>query len=123
MGDVAVNDTLQLLASGANPAAGNSGDLDNPDCRGVVVVVDITAFTSGSITVIIEGKDPVSGKYYTLLSSAALAAAATTTLTVYPGAVVTANVSANANLPRIYRVRWTVSSPVLTVSIGSNRLV
>src|ERR1700752_4083149 len=97
-----INESILCLASGANPSAGNSGDLDNFEASGCHVIVNISAFTSGSITVIIEGKDPVSSQYYTLLSSAALGAAATTVLRVFPGSTVTANLAANDCVPRIW---------------------
>jgi hypothetical protein len=117
-----VNENILCLASGANPAAGNTPDFDNIANKGVAVVVDMTAFTSGTFTVIIEGKDPLSGKYYPLLTSAALGAIATTVLSVYPGGPATANLAANANLPRVWRVRWTSATPVLTVSVAANTL-
>jgi hypothetical protein len=73
-------------------------------------VVDITAIGGGAtLTVTIEGKDPVSGKYFTLLASSALNATGTTTLTVFPGAPVSANASANATLPRTYRVKYALA--------------
>lgn len=111
-------------AAGAISANGNSANFNNNGGRGVKVVVDITALagTSPTLTVIIEYKDPASGKFITLLSSAALAAVATTELTVYPGAVVTANVSANNSLPKTWRVRWVIggtAGPIVTASIGA----
>lgn len=91
---------------------------------GVIVVVDITAYTSGSITVTLQGKDPTSGKYYTILASAALAAAATTTLRVFPGATAAANTAANDVLPAVWRVNVAVADATsITYSIGATVLV
>lgn len=104
-------------------ANGNSPDLDNVGA-GVKVVVDITAVagTAPTLTLVIEYKDPASGKYITLLTSAALGSIATTELTVYPGAAVTANVSASNYVPKTWRARWTVGGtggPSITAAIGA----
>lgn len=107
----------------AASASGNSNTLDNQFCRGVTVVVDITAITgtSPTLTVIIEGYDSTSGKFYTLLSSAALSAVGTTALTVYPGIAASANVAASAILPEFWRVRYTIggTTPAVTATIGA----
>lgn len=113
-----------LAAAGAISANGNSGDQPNNGGRGIKVVVDITALsgTTPTLTVVIEYKDPASGKYVMLLTSAVLSTIATTELTVYPGAAVTANVSASNNLPKTWRVRWTIggtATPIVTASIGA----
>lgn len=73
--------------------------------KGIRVVIDITAVTATpAITVTIQGKDELSGKYYTLLASAALATTGTTVLTVYPGLATVANVTIGMPLPLIWRV-------------------
>lgn len=63
------------------------------------LVIDITEFTAGSLTVTIQGFDPASGKKYTILASAALAAVATTVLKVGPALTAAANLVANDALP------------------------
>ena len=86
-----VNPTLNRLStieltpisrSAAISASGN-GDQTRPECnsRGITVGINVTAVT-GSIVVTIQGKDPASGTYYTLLASAAIAAPAFSTLTL-----------------------------------------
>jgi hypothetical protein len=101
----------------------NGADQSHPSGRGLHLVVDVTAITGTgpSITVVIEAKDPASGKYYTILSSTALNAVATTVLKVYPGLVVAANTSANDVLPATWRVRYVIAgtSPVVTGTIGA----
>lgn len=102
----------------------NSPDQSNLNGRGVTVIVDITAVggTTPNLTVTIEGKDPVSGKYFTLLASAALGAIGTTVLTVYPGLAAAANLVANAVLPKIWRVRAVVGGGVgaaITATVGA----
>lgn len=113
-------DISTALASGAQVVGTvASGDQVNNNGRGLVVMINITNINGGTYTVTIQGKDPVSGGYYTLLVSAALAANALTTLTVYPGVAVTANVSASAPLPRIWRVSVTVATATVTGTIGA----
>lgn len=74
--------------------------------HGCKVVFDVTAVPGvDTVQLIIEGKDPVSGKYFTILSAAARVATGTDVLTVQPGGAITANVSANDSLPDTYRVR------------------
>ena len=83
----------------------NVTDQTNPVGAGIIVGINVTVITTATLTVNIQGKDEMSGQYYTLLASAALAAVAFSTLTLYPGAVVTANVSANGMLPNTYRLQ------------------
>lgn len=98
-----------------NATAGANGeDLPNPCFRGVKVVVDITSLTgtAPTLTVTIQGKDEVSGKYYTLLASAALSAAGTTVLTVFPGLTAVANSKADDVLPSTWRIITTSGGTV-----------
>lgn len=106
---------LSLAAQGAGTV--NSPDEANRTGRGLKLVIDITAITGTgpSLTVTIEGKCPISGKYYTLLASAALSAVGTTVLTVYPGLVAAANVVANDILPRTFRVKAVVAGTAPSV--------
>lgn len=115
------NGELILLASAARTALINSSDQVNYNARGVIVTVDITAYTSGTLTCTIKYKDSLSGKYITQLASAALAAAATTQLTVYPGVTVAANGAVSQPLPRVWRVEMTVGDATsITYSVSAN---
>lgn len=77
-----------------------------PGNRGVKAVLDVTAVpTVDTVQLVIEGKDPTSGKYYAILTAAARVAVGTDVLTVAPGVVATANVSAPDELPDVYRAR------------------
>lgn len=108
------------LASAARTASTQSADIVNYNGRGVLVFVDVTAVTATpSITVAIEGKDPVSGKYFTLLTGAALTAVSTQLLVVYPGVTETANADVATPLPRTWRVNVThADADSITYSIG-----
>lgn len=94
----------QLLSGVGATTSVNSPDLVNTDGQGVKVFVNVTSAGTGSITVSIQCKDPASGTYVTLLSSAAIVANGMTTLTVYPGIVAVTNVAASDVLPRQWRV-------------------
>ncbi len=96
-----------------------------PGSHGCIVVLVVTAVpTIETVTLSIEGKDPVSGTYYTILAAAARVATGTDTLQVQPGGAVTANVSANASLPDVYRIKVTHSaSGSFTYSVSVTELV
>ena len=92
------------------------------DCLGLMVVIDITAITAGSLTVTIEGVDRASGKVFTVLASAALAGVATTVLKVYPGGVVTANLSANDHVPPVFDIKAAIVTGPVTATISAHLL-
>lgn len=97
----------------------NSNDFVNNAGRGVTCVLDTTIFTAGTVTLTIQGKDGVSGKYYTLLAGAAVGSVSTNTYKVFPGAPATSNVSANDQLPRAWRINLAgAASPNATYSVG-----
>lgn len=86
---------------------------------------DVTAVTATpSVVVTIDGLDPVSGKYYNLLTSAALTDSGspyTRMLKIGPGLPVTTNVSANDVLPDTIRITMTHGdSDSITYSVGAN---
>lgn len=111
---------IQLIASGAyTQASVVSTDRSNPSWRGVQVTINISAYTSGTYTPHIEGKDPVSGAYYDILVGSALNGTGTTLLSVYPGITATGNVSASNVLPATWRVEMVgASTPSATFSVG-----
>ncbi|MHB8388156.1 MAG: hypothetical protein ACYDBH_01085 [Acidobacteriaceae bacterium] len=111
-----------LVALNAASAGTNSADLVNGVNRGVTLFINVSVMTgtSPTLTVTIEGKDPVSGQYYTILESAALDAVGFSTLTVYPGVAVTANQTASAPLPQNWRVTTAVAgtTPAVTATVS-----
>lgn len=122
-----INAHGSLLTLAAAAASANSPDQQNFLHRGVKVVVDVTVLggTTPSITVTIKGRDPVSGKYFTILASAVITATGTTVLTVYPGATAAANLTANDNLPDTWRVEAVIAgtTPTVTATISALKLV
>lgn len=95
-----------------------------PGNRGVKVLLDVTVAPGiDTVTLAIDVKDQVSGKYIQVLAAAARVAAGTDVLTVYPGGPVTVNVSANDSVPDIYRVRVVHSAATnFTYSVGVQEL-
>jgi hypothetical protein len=116
---------IVLTAAGAGTV--NGGGVPNTSGLGLKVFIDITVITGTgpTLTVFVQVQDPASGKWVTLLTSAALNAVATTTLTIFPGATVTANVSANDHITRAFRIGYTVAgtTPAVTATIGATVLV
>lgn len=91
-----------------------SDDFYAQNFKGVTVALDVTSIGTGSLTVSVQGKDSVSGKYFTLLTSGAITANGTYAHTLYPG--VTPASTANANsaaasiLPATFRIVVTANN-------------
>jgi hypothetical protein len=119
------NRPLTVLASTARTATNNSGDLVNRSARGLHLIIDMTVEPGvDTVTFTIEGKDPLSAKYYTILASAALTAVATTVLKVYPGLTAAANLVASDVLPKDWRVVATHSGATTTTySVGAQLIM
>ena len=115
---------LTLLASAARTALQTGSDQTNNAYRGLVVTIDATAAAdTPSVTFTIQGKDDLSGKYYTILASAAVTGISTTVLRVYPGLTASANVTANDVLPKTWRLTVAVAdADSLTYSVGATLL-
>jgi hypothetical protein len=123
-GNLKSNADLTLITAVGVTATQNSPDQTNGFGRGLIVVLDMTVVGTGSVTITIQGKDPASGKYYTLLTGAAVVTNSTNVYTVYPGAPATANVSANAPLPRTWRVLVTANNAnATTYTVGASVIV
>ena len=118
------NKTVTGMVLTAQATSVSGADIDNLSSRGAHVVIDITAITgtTPTATFTVEGKDPVSGKYYTILASAALNAVATTVLRIGPGLTAAANLVANDILPPVVRVSVAIAgtTPAVTARVGFN---
>lgn len=99
---------LNILAGATTTQTGP--DVNNANARGVKVVVTTTAIGTGSVTVSIQGKDLASKAYYTILAGAAVVTNTTNVYTVFPGAPVASNVSANDQLPDTWRILVTANN-------------
>jgi len=115
------NRALTILASAVRAASNNSDDQKNRDAKGLHLIIDVTVVPGvDTVTFTVKGKDPLSGKYYTLLASAALVATGTVVLKVYPGLTAAANLVASDVLPADWRVEVTHSAGTnFTYSVGA----
>lgn len=117
-------DTGALITASGATTTQTGADQTNYNGRGLIVVFDMTAVGTGSVTLTIQGKDTASGKYYSLLVGAAVTTNVTNVYTVYPGGPATANVSANSPLPRTWRVITTANnSNSCTYTVGASVLL
>mgnify|MGYP001572234719 CR=1 FL=1 len=104
-----------LITAVAATTTQTSADQQNLVARGCIVVVDVTAIAAtGSIVVTIQGKDPASGAYYTLVTSAAITTVSTNVFQIYPASTVAAS-NYNGVLPVAWRV---VVTPLNGVAIS-----
>lgn len=116
--------SVTVLTSAVRAATNNTEDLCNDYFRGVELVIDMTTVpTVDTVTFTLQGKDPTSGKYFTILASAAIVAVSTVVLRVYPGLTAAANAVVSDVLPRTWRVLATHSAGTnFTYSVGANYL-
>lgn len=102
---------VTVYASAARTATPTAVTVPTGRYKSLHLVCDVTAIASTpSVVCTIDALDPVSGKYYNLLTSAALTESGspyTRVLKVGPGLPVTANVSANDVLPSTIRITMT----------------
>lgn len=111
-----------VFASAVRAATVASADFTNFNGRGLIAVLDVTAVPGvQTVSLELQGKDAVSGQYYTVLASAAIAAISTTVLRWYPGTAVVANLAADHPLPRTWRARVVHSGAGnFTYSVGAS---
>ncbi len=112
-------DNIVVLSSAARTTTQTQADQTNYNHRGIIAVLDMTVVGTGSVTLEIDGKDPVSGKYYSLLTGAAVVTNVTNVYRVYPGLTASANATANDVLPRTWRIKVTANNAnSATFSVG-----
>lgn len=102
---------ISVYASAARTATPTAATVTVGKARAVHLVIDVTAVTATpSVVCTVDGYDPVSGKYYNLLTSAALTDSGspyTRVLKIGPGLTASANLIANDVLPSVIRVTMT----------------
>lgn len=110
-------DVISILADGSTVTANAStsagvGDQSSGGAKGVIVFIHTGAFgaSESTMTVTIQGKDPQSGQYYTILQSASLSASSFVALRAYPGLTASANVAVSDLLPATFRVIYAASN-------------
>ena len=120
-----MNTQITLLASVARAAAESfpSTDIDNTeDYQSAIIVIDVTAVTATpSVVFTVQGKDLLSGKYYTLLASVAITATGTTILHIGDGTADDDNIAVGTRLPRVWRIDAVHGdTDSITYSIGAD---
>jgi hypothetical protein len=118
------NENFPVLPSAARTATVTGDDIKNLLSRGLHLIIDVTSVTSTpSIVPKIQGKDPVSGKYYDLITGAAITTTGTTILKLFPTATAVANLAVNDFLPSVFRVVMTHGNAnSATYSVAANML-
>lgn len=107
-----------LLTSAARTVTTNSVDISNVGNRGVHIIVDMSAFVSGTFTPTIQGKNPVTGVYYTICAGAAMSSVSVLVLKTYPGITTSSGVCADV-IPKTWRISMVgAASPSATFSVG-----
>lgn len=112
---------ITILASEARTATVNGSDCEG-SASSAHIVIDVTAVTATpSVVFTIQGKDKVSGEYYTILASSAITTTGTTVLKVGAGLAASANSVANDVLPNIWRVIAThADADSIIYSVGAS---
>lgn len=112
---------VSVLPSAARTATPDTVEILEFDSgvSGLALVVDSTAVTAtGTLTVKIQGVDPVSGKTWDILTSTAISSVATTVLRVHPSIAAVANSAAADVLPPRVRILVTHGNAVsMTYSV------
>jgi hypothetical protein len=94
-----------LAARTATPTKVNQDNLRG--ARGCVIYINCsTSSATPSVVVTLQGFDPLSGEYWTILASAAITGAGNTVMRIYPGLTAIANLTASDVLPP----RWAVDA-------------
>lgn len=114
------NLSVSIFTPFARTATVISPDQTNVAWKGGTIVVNVGLFTAGTITPTIQGKDAVSGAYYTMLTGVAISGAGVTTMTVYPGITAAANIAVNTLLPRVWRIVLVGASANMNISVGAS---
>lgn len=116
------NKDIILLDSAARTAEVESVEQTNTRGKGLHVIIDVTVDPAlAVITPKIQGKDPVSGKWYDILVGLTIDATGTTIIKVYPGIAATLGVAASDILPAHWRFQMSVAdTDSMTYSVGAS---
>jgi hypothetical protein len=113
---------VTAYASAARTTAQTGSDIPTYNLNGATIVLDVTAITATPVlTLTIQGKDSLSGKYYDILTGAAVSTVSTNVYKIALGVTVAANVAVSQPLPAIIRVNIAVAdADSATYSVGVN---
>lgn len=109
-----------VLPLAARTAAVTGTEINLDSSRFLHVITNVTAYTSGSLTPTIQGKDAF-GNWYDLLVGTALAATGINVLKIGPGFTGSANAVATDIVPDAIRINFAVGSAAsITYSCAIN---
>jgi hypothetical protein len=117
--------TVTLLPSAVRSPAGTitSDEFNNNGATSIQLYINITGAsgTTPTLAISLQGQDPLSGTWFTLLTSASLTGVTSVLQNVGPGLPVTANISANTLLPTTFRLSCVTGGggPSFTYSVGA----
>lgn len=103
-------DSITLLNVSNVTVSQTSSLQTNYNWRGCIVVLQTTTIGSGSITLSIQGVEPVNSYVYTILAGTAVTTNTTVVYRVYPGLTASANSVASDILPRSWQVLVTANN-------------
>lgn len=107
------------LASASRTTTQTLPDIDTGGAQYLNVVLDMTVVGTGSVTLNINGLDPASGKYYTILNGAAVAGNSTNRYKVGPTVTASANAIAQDYLPAVIQLKVVANNAnAATYSLG-----
>lgn len=117
--------TQTILESAARTATNVSTIFTSNEALATTFVIDVTAITATpSVVPLVEGKDPLSGSFYTILSGTAFTATGTTTMQVGKDLEIVSGEAASDFLPAEYRVTFThADADSITYSVSAIHLV
>lgn len=94
-----------VLESAVRNSDTTSDEIGNVGGQGLIVVFDVTAVPGGDfVTLFIQGKDPCSGKFYTMFSATATDVIGTTVLQIAPALPPVVNSTSPELIPGTWRV-------------------
>lgn len=99
------NTGKEILASAARTSTTVSGDISNPHARGGHIIVDVSDIVDDpTMIMFVQGKDPVSGNYYSILQTIIINVVDTYLFKVYPGITDVPGYATPDILPDVFRV-------------------
>lgn len=115
--------SVGITATGATTTQ-TGADQTNYNHRGAIIVLDMTSVGTGNVTLTVQAKDPVSGKYHTIFTGAAVSTNSTNVYTIYPGVTAVANAAVSFPLPRTWRVVVTANNAnPTTYTVGATLIL
>jgi hypothetical protein len=114
------NYEIVAFASAARTATVSSDDLANPGAHSAYVVIDCTAVVSSpSVVFTVEGKDPASGKYFVIATSAAIVGTGTTVIRINDALTASGTTIYKDAAPPTFKVKATHGNAnSITYSVG-----